>query len=309
MAVPEVNKMLLEEIESMGFPQARAIRALHYSGNATVEDAINWIIDHENDVDIDEMPLVDADVDLDAPRPFLITKEMKIKAQKLRDEIRNRKQEEEKKSEREREKGRIRAGKELIEAKQIAEENERKKILAWRKAEAEEEKRAREKVLQKLEQDKVNRRIWLGLPQGHSSVKSSNPVAQEKGSSMPIYRVTKSEHLRDCLRSLKQNHKGDDARVRKAYETLLVYVRNVAKNPDEEKYRKIRLSNPLFQERVGSLNGGVEFLELCGFERMGDEYLYLPRDKVDMATLNSAGSLLRSAMTNPFFGVLSRSVM
>lgn len=59
------------------------------------------------------------------------------------------------------------------------------------------------------------------------------------------------------------------------------------------------------QERVGSLKGGVEFLELCEFERMeGGEFLFLPRDKVDMAVLNSAGSELDSAIKNPFFGVL-----
>lgn len=32
MAVPKVNNKMLEELEDMGFPKARAIRALHYSG-------------------------------------------------------------------------------------------------------------------------------------------------------------------------------------------------------------------------------------------------------------------------------------
>lgn len=59
------------------------------------------------------------------------------------------------------------------------------------------------------------------------------------------------------------------------------------------------------QERVGALNGGIEFLELCGFEKVeGGEFLFLARDKVDMAVLNSAGSELDSAIKNPFFGVL-----
>lgn len=57
--------------------------------------------------------------------------------------------------EREREKERIRIGKELLEAKRIEEENERKRLLALRKAEKEEEQRAREKIRQKLEEDKV----------------------------------------------------------------------------------------------------------------------------------------------------------
>ena len=59
------------------------------------------------------------------------------------------------------------------------------------------------------------------------------------------------------------------------------------------------------QERVGSLKGGIEFLELCGFERSeGNDFLVFPRDKVDIEMLNSAGSLLKSAITNPFFGLL-----
>lgn len=39
----------------------------------------------------------------------------------------------------------------------------------------------------------------------------------------------------------------DDARVKRAFQTLLTYVGNVARNPDEEKFRKIRLSNQSFQ--------------------------------------------------------------
>lgn len=39
----------------------------------------------------------------------------------------------------------------------------------------------------------------------------------------------------------------DDARVKRAFQTLLTYIGNVARNPDEEKFRKIRLSNQSFQ--------------------------------------------------------------
>jgi hypothetical protein len=53
------------------------------------------------------------------------------------------------------------------------------------------------------------------------------------------------------------------------------------------------------------LRGGIEFLELCGFEKIeGGEFLFLARDKVDMAVLHSAGAELDSAIRNPFFGVL-----
>ncbi|RXI00521.1 hypothetical protein DVH24_000755 [Malus domestica] len=278
MVVPEVDKKLLEELEGMGFSTARATRALHYSGNASLEAAVNWVVEHETDPNIDEMPLVPINSKVEAPKPSLTPEQLKAKQQELREKARKKKEEEEKRMEREKEKERIRVGKELLEAKRIEEDNERKRIIALRKAEKDEEKRAREKIRQKLEEDK---------------------------SSLPIRPATKTEQMRECLRSLKQNHKEDDAKVKRAFQTLLTFVGNVAKNPNEEKFRKIRLTNPSFQERVGSLKGGVEFLELCEFERMeGSEFLFLPRDKVDMAVLNSAGSELDSAIKNPFFGVL-----
>ncbi|KAK4266647.1 hypothetical protein QN277_027537 [Acacia crassicarpa] len=305
MVVPEVDKKVLEELESMGFPTARATRALHYSGNAGLEAAVNWVVEHENDPDIDQMPLVPANTKVEAPKPSLTPEQLKAKQQELRERARKKKEEEEKRMEREREKERIRIGKELLEAKRIEEENERKRLLALRKAEKEEERRAREKIRLKLEEDKAERRRRLGLPPEEPSAPKPSNVVEEKKSSLPVRPATKAEQMRECLRSLKQNHKDDDARVKRAFQTLLTYVGNVAKSPDEEKFRRIRLSNQTFQERVGALKGGIDFLEICGFEKVeGGEFLFLARDKVDKAVLNSAGSELDSAIKNPFFGVL-----
>ncbi|CAN6447054.1 unnamed protein product [Victoria cruziana] len=258
MVVPDVDKKLLEELESMGFSTARATRALHFSGNGGLESAINWVVEHENDEDIDKMPLE-----------------------------------------------RIRAGKEILEAKRIEEENERKRMLALRKAEKEEEKRAREKIRQRIEEDKAERRRRLGLPPEEPAAKAPPPPEQEKKASLPVKPASKAEQMRDCLRSLKQNHRDEDTKVKRAFQTLLTYIGNVAKNVNEEKFRKIRVTNPSFQERVGSLNGGIEFLELCGFEKIeGGEFLFIAKEKVDVPTLHTAGSELNSAITNPFFGVL-----
>lgn len=180
-------------------------------------------------------------------------------------------------------------------------------IIALRKAEKEEEQRAREKIRQKLEEDKAERRRKLGLPpEDPASPKPSTPVVEEKKSSfLPVRPATKAERMRECLRTLKQTHKDDEAKVKTAFNTLLTYAKNVATNPNEEKFRKIRLSNAAFQDRIGKLQGGIEFLEHCGFEKIeGGEFLYLPREKVDMAVLNTAGTELNNAIKNPFFGVL-----
>ncbi|KAL9397732.1 hypothetical protein Peur_011985 [Populus x canadensis] len=309
LSVLEANKRLLKELEDMGFPRIQAAKALHCSGNTDIEAAINWIVDHENEPSIDPMPLIAVNIDIDSPQPTQTTEEMQIKAQELRNQARKEKEDEEKRLEREREKERIRAGKEIHEAKRIAEDNERKRYLASRKAEKEEEKRAREKVRQKLEADKNERRRMLGLPSvSHTATKLSRPSTDDKKNYVSVASVSKVEQLRECLRSLKRSHKDDDARVKRAFQTLLVYVGNVAQNPDKEKFRKIRIGNPLFQNRVGRLIGGIEFLELCGFERIEeDKFLFLPRDKVDLAVLNSAGLEIKSAMSNPFFGLLSHA--
>ncbi|XP_010685047.2 uncharacterized protein LOC104899536 [Beta vulgaris subsp. vulgaris] len=309
MAAPEVDKKLLENLEEMGFSLACATRALHYSGNTTLEDAINWIVDHENDSDIDQFPLVPVDIDLDAHKPFLITEEMKIKAQKLRHIANQLSKEKKKELEREEEKKRIQAGKRIFEAKQIAEENARKRMKASRNADKEEEIKARERIRQKLEADKAERRSMLGIqPASSLSMQPAFHAVQEKPekAAKPVKSTKKAELLSDCLRCLRRYHKDEDARVKKAFQTLQIYIRNVMNNPDVEKFRNLRINNSVFQERIGSLTGGVRFLELCGFERTNQgQFLYLPREKVDMETLNSAMSVLHSAMTNPFFGMLS----
>ncbi|CAB4289090.1 unnamed protein product [Prunus armeniaca] len=162
--------------------------------------------------------------------------------------------------------------------------------------------REREDYAEKIS---LERRVNLGLPPEQLVAEKRTPAVRIEQNPFPVRSVAKSECMRECLRSLRRNHKDDDARVRQAFQTLLIYVGNVARNPNEEKFRKIRLSNPLFLDRVGSLIGGIEFLELCGFETTeGGDFLYLPHNKVDMATLNSAASELKSALTNPFFGLL-----
>ncbi|XP_022965830.1 uncharacterized protein LOC111465598 isoform X1 [Cucurbita maxima] len=302
MAFLEVKQKLLRKVESLGFSRAQAARALHVTGNASFEDAIDWIVHHENDPDIDQVPLVAIEIDIESPEPFHITEEMKKKANELRDQILKEKEKEEKELEKQREKDRNRSGKELQEAKRMAEGTEWKRYKDSRQAEIKEEKKAKEKVLQTLEQNKIERKRDLGMPSEVTrsiAAKAITIGAQEKYE----HKSQNSGSMRECLRSLRHNQKDDPEKVRNAFQTLFTYVRNVARNPDEERIRKIPLGNPLFQERVGSLKEGTEFLELCGFQRDGD-FLYLPRDKVDRDVLVTAGMLLESAMTNPFFGIL-----
>lgn len=54
----EVQPDLLQELLQMGFSEARASRGLHFSGNSSIEGAINWLAEHEADEDLDTPLLV-----------------------------------------------------------------------------------------------------------------------------------------------------------------------------------------------------------------------------------------------------------
>ncbi|XP_073141816.1 uncharacterized protein [Henckelia pumila] len=259
----EMDLNLMTELEALGFSKAQATKAL-CSGNSSIEDAINWIIDHENDTTSSEMPME-----------------------------------------------RIRAGKELLESKRLAEEMDKKRFPAQRKLEKEEERRARERILQKLQQDKLERRGMFGLPsEGSTSMNPATALLQNLSigdtALLPFKHTSEREIMRECLRHLKLRNKEDNAKAIKAFHTLFIYVRNVVNNPDEEKFRKIRIKNAAFQDRVGKFEEGIKFLQLCGFEIVeGGKFLCLARENVHMDRLKIAGNELQNALTNPFFGLLS----
>ncbi len=55
---PEVSAERLAELEAMGFSRNRGVRALHGTGTDSVEQAVNWLVDHGEDADVDTPLLV-----------------------------------------------------------------------------------------------------------------------------------------------------------------------------------------------------------------------------------------------------------
>ena len=50
-----------------------------------------------------------------------------------------------------------------------------------------------------------------------------------------------------------------------AIQTLEKILNNIANNPNEEKYRRMKKSNGTFQKRLGGVSGGADALLACGF--------------------------------------------
>jgi len=69
-----------------------------------------------------------------------------------------------------------------------------------------------------------------------------------------------------------------------ALETLLVYVKNLIQYPDERKYRKVKITNVHYQERLGHLRGAPEAMGALGYLPSG-EYLRLSDSSKDAGLL------------------------
>ncbi|KAK6751547.1 hypothetical protein RB195_003133 [Necator americanus] len=94
-----------------------------------------------------------------------------------------------------------------------------------------------------------------------------------------------------------------------AVDTIGKYLQNIIENPGEQKYRRIRLSNKAYQERVAAAKGGREFLDSVGFEekllppKEGDQpepFLVMPEDAAnDTGRLVTALEMLREGQSVP----------
>ncbi|ETI36756.1 hypothetical protein F441_17059 [Phytophthora nicotianae CJ01A1] len=109
-------------------------------------------------------------------------------------------------------------------------------------------------------------------PVAAPSVVSSSPVTEENGAVYVLLRQ-------------------DPPRAITAAETLIKMLTNVAKNPQEEKFRKIRLSNAAIQSKLVSVPGAVDILAEAGFLRVeldGEGYLMLTADAFQAERVQAA---------------------
>jgi len=92
--------------------------------------------------------------------------------------------------------------------------------------------------------------------------------------------------------------------VKQCIDTIGKYLDNISLHPREEKYRRVRASNKVLQERVLSQSGAEEFLQAAGFHRMvveipdsaAEEYLvFQPGSEVDPDRLVDLREILQNA--------------
>eukprot|EP01083_Nonionella_stella_P083037 229440_1 len=83
-----------------------------------------------------------------------------------------------------------------------------------------------------------------------------------------------SGKLKDVIEELESNCIVD---TKEGLETLAIYIHNIISNPHDARFRKIRVNNINYQERLGHLKGGQNLLKAIGFQEE-KQYLVLPEE-------------------------------
>nr|XP_057919173.1 UBX domain-containing protein 1 [Doryrhamphus excisus]XP_057919174.1 UBX domain-containing protein 1 [Doryrhamphus excisus]XP_057919175.1 UBX domain-containing protein 1 [Doryrhamphus excisus] len=197
----------LESLLEMGFDRNRAERAVASTGNQGIEQAMDWLMEHENDPDVDEPYKPPAESILggaeeDQQEPLLgdttgvasgegdqvgdaesskkpMTEEEKVEQVKRLEELMRVKQAERRERERaeelEREKQRRKQGQELQQIRQKIQDDDMKKLAEQRRREKMEDKLARQRVKEKIARDREERAQKFG-GSGSSGTSTSVPA-------------------------------------------------------------------------------------------------------------------------------------
>uniref|UniRef100_UPI0037E72CA3 UBX domain-containing protein 1 n=1 Tax=Semicossyphus pulcher TaxID=241346 RepID=UPI0037E72CA3 len=200
----------LESLLEMGFDRNRAEKAVANTGNQGIEQAMDWLMEHENDPDIDEPyvpPVGDvlggaADSQSTTDQPTLadtaegiadgdnlietedgvkrpMTEEERLEQVRRLEELMRVKQAERRERERaeelDREKQRRRQGQELQQIRQKIQDDDMKKLAEQRRREKMEDKLARQRVKEKIARDREERAQKFGGGGPPSTAASSQP--------------------------------------------------------------------------------------------------------------------------------------
>lgn len=171
----------------------------------------------------------------------------------------------------EQERNRIRMTKELAKAKREMEDAETRRFIEQQKKKKLEEEQDKRKMMEQLARDKEERfgkKFEVG---GVSEKKPPTPLEDVQYYCQAIIKLYPTfrcgDQAKNCLNLIK------------------VAISNIIKNPDEDKFKKIKMTNPTVQERLGKISLGMKLIKSLGFKEDGEFYVL---EKVDDKLLHDS---------------------
>jgi hypothetical protein len=159
-------------------------------------------------------------------------------------------------------------------AKREMEDAEAKRFIELQKHQRKEAELEKRRMLEQLARDKEER----------FGKKYDPHTQQSKKEYTPLENV---EHYCKAINTLYPKFRGEEAA--NCFNTLKIVLNNIIKNPTEEKYRKVKQTNPNFQERVGKISIAMKIFAELGFVEEGD---FLVAKNPDMDLYKNVVTLL-----------------
>lgn len=237
-----VKKDIVIELQTRGFSKIVSEKSLLLSGNKDLEGALNWISENKSKSDFED-PI---QVEIQPNKPTISPEEAAIKALEMQKKIRDEIAEKEKQNLLEAEKLRLKSGKEMTETRRVLEEQRTKIEMDEFIREKQKTEREKQEMLRIIEEDKLRRfgKVVAPVEKQKSLKEKFDELFQKQ---YKVHRLGAMDVLKTCLN------------------TIRVYIENIFKNPNEEKFRKINSTNQNFCTRVKDVPGGSAMLNLAGF--------------------------------------------
>jgi hypothetical protein len=102
-----------------------------------------------------------------------------------------------------------------------------------------------------------------------------------------------AERIDNAIQTLMRYRTGGDGG--NALKLLLTYVKNIAENPSEVKYRSINTDSNAFKSKLAPLVGPMVVFKALGFEKVEDEAKLKLEGEPDVALFQSTAAKLTQA--------------
>ena len=289
--------------EDMGFTLIRAQKGLLNSAGNTVESAVEWLMEHQDDADIDD-PIPEQVVKKPLTAEEKAAKILEVKA--LMKARRAERGKTEKVDHTEREKQRRFMGKEMEETREQMAKEQRKREAQARKREKIEQKKERERIRAELEKDKRERMANKGKLKGRLGVDGYAPSAiqyEDGEGGEPAAQRPKTgsganaAKIDEYIGKVASYRAGGDGG--KCLKVLTLLVGNAADNPTEDKFKRINMETKTFKNKIKPFLGAKNLLMAVGFglpEKNNDGSHLVLKEDADVELLKSTKIKLEQAL-------------
>lgn len=155
----------------------------------------------------------------------------------------------------------------MAKAKKEMDEAEIYRYAEIKKNEKKEAELDKKRMLEQLARDKEER---FG--------KKFDPVSQQATNKVYTSYENATYYLK-AIKTLYPSFRAGDT-TKNCFNTIRLVLSNIIKNSSEEKYRKVKTTNPNFQERVGKIELALKVLAALGFVQE-DEFLVCSSPDLD----------------------------